>query len=217
VRTGYLDALAARALGAAPLLRPVTPSRFEPEGPTGRLEVLEIVEPAADVPHVEQATPARPPSRPEPPLVPVDGQLFAPVEPDLGPLVAVRPGPPPAPAVEREPTADSDTAPVGIATLARAVDTERAGPTPALALRDAVMPRADAAPADPARPGARERATEPSWEPEEPAPPAVVVRIGRIEVRAEGAPRTTAVPRQPPVQAGRSLADHLLARDRELS
>jgi hypothetical protein len=33
MRAGYLEALAARTLGAAPVLRPATPSRFEPEGP----------------------------------------------------------------------------------------------------------------------------------------------------------------------------------------
>ena len=33
MRTGYLTALASRVLGAAPVLTPPTPSRFEPESP----------------------------------------------------------------------------------------------------------------------------------------------------------------------------------------
>jgi hypothetical protein len=214
VRTGYLDAVAARTLGVAPLLRPATPSRFEPDGPTGRLEVLEIVEPAIDVPAVGPQPRAHPPLPPQAPRMPLDEPLLAPVEPDLAPLVAASQPAEPL-VVEHDTAVDLDTAPIAIAALARTVDAQRPGPAPID--REAVVSRVDARPAGSARRSAHRRAAEPAWAPEEPAPPAVVVRIGRIDVRAESAPRTVTVPRPPAVQAGRSLADHLLARDRELS
>ncbi|MGD0376718.1 MAG: hypothetical protein ABSB01_19300 [Streptosporangiaceae bacterium] len=45
MRPGYLADLAARTLGVAPVLRPATPSRFEPEGPQAELrEITEVRE-----------------------------------------------------------------------------------------------------------------------------------------------------------------------------
>ena len=45
MRPGYLANLAARTLGVAPVLRPATPSRFEPEGPQAELrEITEVRE-----------------------------------------------------------------------------------------------------------------------------------------------------------------------------
>jgi hypothetical protein len=214
VREGYLDALAARTLGVAPLLRPVTPSRFEPAG--GRLEVLEIVEPAADVPIVRQAASADLTSRPERLSVPADEPLLAGPEPDPPFHTTAQPeAPPESPQVELEPAADQDTTPIGIAMLARAVSAEHAEPM--VAAHDDVAPRAEVPSASPVRQSTRWQTVEPSWEPKE-SMPAVVVHIGRIDVRAaDPVPRISPVPRRAPVQAGRSLADHLLARDRELS
>jgi hypothetical protein len=215
VRTGYLDALAARTLGAAPLLRPVTPSRFEPNGPTGHLEVLEMVEPATDVPALRPEPHAHPPSPPQPPQTAVEKPLLPPVEPDpampvLAPVAATDP-----PVVQGGPAADVETAPLAVVALARTVNAAPAGPAPTVRAADALL--VDTTPTGPHRASPHRRAAEPLRTPDEPAPPAVVVRIGRIEVRAESAPRPFTVPRPPPVPAGRSLADHLHARDQELS
>lgn len=214
MRNGYLDALAARTLGVAPLLRPVTPSMFESAG--GRLDALEIVEPAADVPLAEQAAIPGLTTRPERLSVPADEPLLARVEPDLPSHAPTQPeAPPEPPRAEPEPAANADTTPIGITTLARAVSAEHSDPTPAV--HDGVAPRAEHPRARPVRQSARWQPIEPASEPEQSAP-AVVVHIGRIDVRAaEPAPRTSQAPRRAPVQVGRSLADHLLARDRELS
>ena len=49
MRTGYLAALASRTLGVAPVLKPPTPSRFEPENPQAQWhEVAEVPEAAPD-------------------------------------------------------------------------------------------------------------------------------------------------------------------------
>jgi hypothetical protein len=46
----------------------------------------------------------------------------------------------------------------------------------------------------------------------------VIVRIGRIDVRAgDTTPRPVLAPRPAAAQPGRSLSDHLAARDREFS
>ena len=65
MRPGYLAALASRALGVAPVLRPATPSRFEPVGPQAELrEITEIRVAAGPRP---AATPRQVPDRPDEP------------------------------------------------------------------------------------------------------------------------------------------------------
>lgn len=45
MRPGYLADLAARTLGVVPVLRPATPSRYEPQGPQAELrEITEVRE-----------------------------------------------------------------------------------------------------------------------------------------------------------------------------
>ena len=61
MRPGYLAALASRALGVAPVLRPATPSRFEPEGPQAELrEITEIRGPVPGPAAAPHQVPARP-------------------------------------------------------------------------------------------------------------------------------------------------------------
>lgn len=218
MRTGYLDALAARTLGVAPLLRPVTPSRFEPDGLVGPLEVLEVTEPLPAAPptapiqvSAPQATePAALAVHPDAPLLPA-------VEPDASFGDTARTSQVEVPHESESPlAAESDTAPVGIAALARAVAEHDASARDGAQVATAVEASRQHSAARREQRSAVQEMVEPSGTTL--APPPVVVHIGRIDVRAaDPAPRPVVAPRQPPVQAGRSLADHLLLRDRELS
>ena len=77
MRPAYLTALASRTLGMAPLLHPVTPSRFEPEGlrPGGWAEISEMRSAAPGHPPSQPADAGRTPigqvpgPQPEPPLI----------------------------------------------------------------------------------------------------------------------------------------------------
>jgi len=65
LRPGYLAALASRALGVAPVLRPATPSRFEPVGPHAEPRAITEVRVAAG--RGPAATPRQVPDRPDEP------------------------------------------------------------------------------------------------------------------------------------------------------
>jgi hypothetical protein len=141
--------------------------------------------------------------------------LLPAVEPDAPLLPDTSAAAEPASGVASARSSESDTAPRAITELVRqiAVEAQLAEPVVAAGAAQPVerAGRRSERARDDAVSGERGHATMPP-----PAP--VVVHIGRIDVRAaEPAPRTVLPPRQPPVQAGRTLADHLLARDRELS
>lgn len=233
MRDGYLAALAARTLGVTPLLRPVTPSRFEDmraEAPGDIFEVSEI----ADAQSPAQADPRRPPAP----------SVSAPAVDDDQPLLprpAARTAEPPARAafVEHDEVAQPDRVderrddaidrprPAGDPTAAAPHPAASGwGPTAIDALVRAVT-APDPPPGDPAAKPARAAPTDGSESavtradvraadrPVAAAPePAVIVHIGRIEVRAVEAPRRPVVIAPPAGAAAPSLSDYLLARER---
>jgi hypothetical protein len=224
MRDGYLGALAARTLGVAPVLRPVTPSRFEPDGPTGRLEISEGGDVAADR-HASSEidrNPRQPAALGEPAPVAVahEERLLPPVDPDH-PAPSLMPTQSPAldeRGVQNDlaalaPAANTDTAALGIATLAQAFALPATEPGPGPSQTPAAgRPGAATAHANASDHSHASQATDTT------PPPPVIVRIGRIDVRAgDVSPRPAPIPRAPAAQMGRSLADHLAARDRELS
>jgi hypothetical protein len=259
VRTGYLTALASRVLGAAPVLTPPTPSRFEPESP--RAEWHETVQEGDPDPASGMASPGvveTPPGtqdrliggRPGPgpaqdhPAPPPTRDRAAPGPPTtatIAPrrLAADSPGPADAP---RRPGGKADggyrrTWPVAV-TGSEAITAHAAASAVAPGPADQALPAAggepwmpgeaaappaggpawpeDLAPVLPARPrtGASRRPDRPDGpDGARDAGPAIVVRIGRVDVRAvQAAPPTAPTPRPRP--AGPSLEEHLRARDR---
>jgi hypothetical protein len=230
LRPGYLGALASRTLGVAPVLRPATPSRFEPDRPQqGLAEIEQVVEvtPSAerlldagpggavrDEPEAERTTapeahrPARParPSvatgrpRREEPLVP---QAFEPTTPSPAEHTQALPLP------TRE---QRDTRTDGWLDDRSSVIPEEIART----LHRSEEPTWPYAAGGPGERLEASRRAGPTVGPTETAPSKVVVHIGRIEVQAVRAPAPAVVaaptPRQP--AQGTSLADQLRARDR---
>ena len=271
MRTGYLAALASRTLGVAPVLKPPTPSRFEPENPQPLWhEVAEVPEAAPG----RSAAPGRAPLRADQagaaPVPEADRPLRGFFGPDLGQGL-------PAARVDQDSWAARD---------GRATPEDRAVPPvsqpagdPAGAAAESLLP---APPAGSAVPGAvapgRAAALRPAAAPDVPAPevsgaetsghassshgsqaawpedvvqplpsarqapaagwtgpsrqqaraagqaggptaasgagPAIVVRIGRVDVRAVRAAPAATQPPPPRPPVGPSLAEHLRARDR---
>lgn len=231
--------LASRTLGLAPLLRPATPSRFEPEGPqAGLREIVEVreVDPdlaPATLPAAGELGPAAAHAHSE-----GDDPLLGFREPDVAeehPHPALEPErkgrmmrdlqdterEPPEPAVRVQRAADP---PTEVEALARVAALMYTAETPS---ERAAFGELDAAPRHPAGRGeapesaaqsgrSRQKAQAAEWtgDPSQAgaADPPIVVRIGRVDVRAVHAP-PPAAPRPRPA-AGPSLAEHLLARDR---
>jgi hypothetical protein len=241
VRDGYLGVLASRTLGTAPVLQPVTPSRFEPEGPQPALHemVVEHEDTSSGSTRIDarQAN-AAPPSRtvaapmPDGPLLgiipPTAIEAGPPVPAEHGPVVPshapdelpwpsprhlehpARPDPRSVEPVRAAPTADPATAPlVARPSLAWALE-ELVDPTatneraPGGFAPEAAGSRHDVRSATALADGGQGHPPEPS----------IVVRIGRVDVRAVQAVPPPAPARRPPPARGPSLAEHLLARDR---
>lgn len=242
MRAGYLTALAARTLGVTPMLRPATPSRFEPENPQAELrEVIGVQEaepnpPAAPAPVAARADEQPPDAaadagRPRRGFfefdVPedrraVEGPQDHRATPDMSELAGH--------AAERRPAARPE--PLAGATEPRS---DRAAPSPAsqdgqppgwaadlvaMAASPLEAPgnraawHVDAIRAERSRQQAQagQGTSEPAAA--SGADPAIIVRIGRVDVRAvQAAPPPTPAPRARP-PAGPSLEEHLLARDR---
>jgi hypothetical protein len=251
LRAGYLTALAARTLGVTPMLRPATPSRFEPESLQSGLH---------DVFGVQEAEP-NPPAAPLPVSARRGEQPANAVteagRPRRGVFESDVPGDRLAAVGPRDqwaaPDASELAGPAGdAAERRRAVRAEpladaaepwpASGPgpgqaAPGPAARDDQPPRwADdlvtmaasplAAPAngapwhvDAIRAGRSRQQGQPGDGTSEPAEgsgtgPAIIVRIGRVDVRAvQAAPPPAPAPRSRP-PSGPSLEEYLLARDR---
>ena len=284
MRPGYLAALASRALGVAPVLRPATPSRFEPEGP--RPEPREITEtrcgragpgPAAAPRQVpgrpDEPGPPDEPGRPDetvpdaPPGTgrslhgffaadiageprPVQGAQDGWAAPRAAPAggdpagAGRRGGAQPAtdragawPEADREPAGPAGrsrrraplpaTAETGLEALASAAALTP-DPAGAPSGRASSGMAAAAAPLRGGRATSREGAAQTGRsrqqaqaagraggpEAARSTEPAIVVRIGRVDVRAVQAAPPPAPPPRPRPPAGPSLAEHLRARDR---
>jgi hypothetical protein len=253
MRDGSIAALASRTLGVAPVLRPATPSLFEPEGSRAGLREIEIME-GREVGRDSAPTSLRAPARAEPAAGATrtataaghaadeaDAPLLGFFEADLVGQPARQPvtttgtfsgvG---APGEEVAPPAAGiharGDAPAGLAALARvgSLTPDTAGQS-----SDATAPATPGEPAEPTsahdrRPagsdGVIPRSSQKATTNEQThhraeadhTEPALVVRIGRVEVRAVHAPAqppaAPATRARPP--AGPSLAEHLLARDR---
>jgi hypothetical protein len=242
VRWGYLAALASRTLGAAPLLSPATPSRFEPAGPGGGSFAV-VVQPegrpgpdgreGAGAPGPGVAGPRAPRAAgwdalgsPGEPPAPAPRSPAAPgawdlrelrdlaagsPSPDHAPLPGTPLPPeaplPPPPALPRPPGATTPAVqcPAG-------AKQEAVGPAPAAAL--AAWPAVEVRRLGGDEPLGGPRAspgTQPAPQPQEPR---IVVRIGRVEVRAVHPAPLAAPPPRPRPPSGPSLAEHLAARDR---
>jgi hypothetical protein len=269
LRPGYLADLAARTLGVAPVLRPATPSRFEPEGPQAELgEITEVREAQAPPqPARETVTSGYPRA--------VDGWAPGVAELAREPAQSAersrRTAPPPArasieafPAVDRPPrgffaadiagepglvqsaqdswatpdlsepakerAATGVQVPADVATLTP----DAAGPGGAWPgpTAEAMLPRGRRGPwpehlVQASR--SRQQAQPPGRAEEgvqggqgvnggeaaeaSSAEPAIVVRIGRVDVRAVQAAAPPAPAPRPRPAAGPSLAEHLAARD----
>jgi hypothetical protein len=249
MRPGYLAVLASRTLGLAPVLRPATPSRFEPDGaqagweqaqaavsPARRRPARADTAPGLQVPEADPpllgfsepavaserfGVPPGPETRAAPgvrepgsepawprhpvPPVPARAGLDAPVRPaapDAASAGREAPGPEPA---EAGPPGGSRAAWPG----------EPAGPPTAPAVATASSSSRtswhhDAVQSARSRPEAQ--AAGPAEAPA--AEPPIVVRIGRVDVRAAHAPAPPAPARRVRPQAGPSLADYLLAQER---
>jgi hypothetical protein len=256
MRSGYLTALSSRTLGLAQTLRPVTPSRFEPDAPHGPLEVTQTVDVTPPVPgpgahspgHVSHAS--REPAAREPrgpttgdrTLIELAGRQSAsrggqqPDEPlllqegrppvwayELARRTPAQAGPQPDESHSNMTGTPAAVTAVGFRPAAQQADMPRERLELSRSSRrsgwEPGSPNPDEIPGD-ASPAAGVHRYETAAsvagahaEPSVPAP-AIVVRIGRLDVRAVQAsalPPATA-PRRPP--PGPSLEEYLLARDR---
>jgi hypothetical protein len=229
MRAGSLDALVARARGAAPVLRPPTPSRFEPEYPQAELTEATYINDAPDPAEHPGSAWQRPPTSFVEPGRPPRGSY----QPDMA---AERPAQPPA----QDNWLVRDTLPDRKSQVPRASGMldDSAVRTPGLLpyapseltgqlmpglAAEAAMPsgeltvrRYDAAEVAQVPHGTGARGGRPDIADREDAgsEPAIVVHIGRVEVRAVQAPRPPAPAARPQPRAQPSLADYLLARDR---
>lgn len=255
MRPGYLADLAARTLGVAPVLRPATPSRFEPEGPQAEVrEITEVRETEAPPQRAREAVTSASPqaqdgwapdvteSAREPAQSAERSRRTAPPPAEAGPEAFPAENRPPRglyaadiaeePGLVRsaqnswatpdlsEPASESAAASMQVSGDGAALNSDAAGPgITAQAtlpggrrvpwpehLVQASRSRQQAQPPGPA--GKVDEADEVSR-----AEPVIVVRIGRVDVRAvQAAPPPAPAPRPRPA-AGPSLAEHLAARD----
>jgi hypothetical protein len=245
VRARYLEALAVRTLGTAPVLRPSAPSRFEPESPQAELTEAGYTVDAAALAERAAGAEQRPAQAIEAdrPLLgdyqprSADEGRAQPPQDDNWPVRAARPD-----AQERlteaqgqreRPTGPrSQWAPPFLAgspgdtrssSLSALAPHEAPGPDGELAprataavampLQGPAMHHDDAAEQSHARQRGRDDWRDAAHQQPPKSEPAVVVHIGRVEVRAVHAqppPAATPRPRSP---AQPSLADYLLARD----
>jgi hypothetical protein len=241
--TTYLTTIASRTLGAAPLLSPLTRSRFE--APAAAFEgKIDQSEPGLeDTPQAAEPAPPRDSgsggeghliagerrgpepallARPQPSIAeelrprqllrptPKVEDPFAAVGPEQAATSTVEPVQP-RPSAERSTSTPDRAAPRGPdRTRGSGWGKQRArGQGWPTRERVRVVDSSRVAP-PPAQPGQR---PEPLSADFEAGPATVVVRIGRIDVRAVHAP-PVATPARPPSPTGVSLADHLRARDR---
>jgi hypothetical protein len=222
MRAGYLEALASRTLGLAPVLRPASRTPFETHAPSPWGEVEEVREAA---PALSGAPTSVPPSGGEErsrPALEVDGPLLGFREPER--FEARRP--------ERsDPAAGAPVSAPG-ETAVEAARPAAGGPFRAETHVAVAAVEARAAAAVEARPSSAgagpvegpvvrppTTADEPTHGPARLAPSEaapIVVRIGRVDVRAVHAPAPAVAPSAPTARppAGPTLAEHLLARDR---
>jgi hypothetical protein len=228
VKAGYASTLVTRSRGQAPLLLPVTPSRFEPDSHVADLhDDVTVGEPAdatpdhgADTPPllVRQSGPGSvtgddflatamgsnsSPSRDE--QRNGDGRLPtpAPAEPASEPVVPLGRAPMPDAAPAQLPAQ-----PIGLGEKLWTTAPSRATPDPTGLVEQIVATRR---PDHDDRSAARSARLADRAEGE----PPIVVRIGRVDVRAvqaPPAPRTDPGPRRP---AGPTLEERLAARDRQ--
>jgi hypothetical protein len=261
LRPGYLADLAARTLGVAPVLRPATPSRFEPESPQAELrEITEVREaepppqrtretvasahPQAQAAHDGWASgvsePASEPAqsaertrRTVPPPTRASNEEFPAVDRPLRGFfaadIAGEPGPvqlaqdgwaaPDLSEPARAPAATGGQLPAAALTP-DAAGPVRSGPGPAA---EAMLPHGRRGPwpehtvqasrsrqqaQPPGRAGEGVEADEARG-----TEPTIVVRIGRVDVRAVQAASPPAPAPRPRPATGPSLAEHLAARD----
>jgi hypothetical protein len=256
MRSGYLAALSSRTLGLAQTLRPVTPSRFEPDTPHGPLELTQTIDVTPPLPgqgarspshlsHVPREPAAREvlgPTAGDPTLMEPAGRQRASrsgQEPDDALLL--QEGRPPVWAYELakgrpaqaglqpdEPYSNVPGTPADVTALALRpaaqqadMTRERLGPSRSSLRsgrepesRDATGIPGDAPPVSGVHRDETAAAVAGAHAEPSPAAPAIVVRIGRLDVRAvqvSAPPPAPAPRRQPP---GPSLEDYLLARDR---
>lgn len=238
--TGYAATLVTRSRGQAPLLMPITPSRFEPDVHPADLHddlTVEHRPEPTDAQTPDAAIPERASARGDhaadsPPLLgrrPAPGgpahddfpsSATQPTAPTAEPRTA-RPDHPPGVGPAEQPDAPL-IAPRAPAGQAHAVQPER----PDTAIGDPLRPAAQAAP-EPAQPiqrivtarradaddrsAARQAATRDEVNDE----PAVVVRIGRLDVRAVQTPAAPRAQPRPRPAATPSLEERLAARDRQ--
>jgi hypothetical protein len=256
MRSGYLAALSSRTLGLAQTLRPVTPSRFEPDTPHGPLELTQTIDVTPPLPGQGARSPSHLSHVPREPAArevrgPAagDGAIMEPAgrqrasggghEADealllqggrppfwayeLAPRTPAQAGLQPDEPNNNVPGTPVDVTPLALRPAAQQADMtrERLGPSRS-SLRSGREPGSrdtNGIPGDapPARGVHRDETAaavtgahaEPS-----PAAPAIVVRIGRLDVRAVQAsapPPAPAPKREPP---GPSLEEYLRARDR---
>ena len=247
MRSGYLNALASRTLGVAPVLGPVVPSRFEPAVPEGALqEIVQVTQlGSGDVgtawPHAAASMSTTRATADD-----GDGRLLGAIDPPdarrrdgphadrLPPMadpersidpLELSPHPLPSPSIPDWMPREVDTLVRASAASAGQVEGSASGrleERASLEGADAVRAPVDSPPArgsgyvvqtsravvpakdesgDRDRPGASSQ-------------PSIVVRIGRVDVRAiQEAPRPAPARRSAP-ESGPSLADHLMARER---
>lgn len=274
MRPGYLADLAARTLGVAPVLRPATPSRFEPEGPQAELrEITEVREAQAPSQQPRETV-----TSPQAQDGWAPGVTESAREPSQSAERSRRSAPPPAranteafPAVDRPPRGFFAADIAGEPGLVQSAQDSWAAPDLSEPAREpaatGVQVSADAAAPTPAWPGlagldptpeamlhrdhrgpwpehlvqasrSRQQDQPPGRAGERVAggkrvngddganggqgveadeasntEPVIVVRIGRVDVRAvQAAPPPAPAPRPRPA-AGPSLAEHLAARD----
>jgi hypothetical protein len=259
VRTGYLAALASRAVGAAPVLKPPTPSLFEPESPqadwhdvvevhqTARDQVagsggvpLRADETAADTiltagpspggffgPDLDQGHPAASADHSGAALGALEAAQARPAQdrretPGKREAQPARPsGADPARAQGSAADTAGELVPGQVAWLA---PDAAGGPAATEFFREPGMALSQDRRAPWPDEGASRPQDVPSWpqpaatgRPGGPTPapgPAIVVRIGRVDVRAvQAAPPAAPAPRRRP-SAGPSLEERLRARDR---
>ena len=255
MRPGYLADLAARTLGVAPVLRPATPSRYEPQGPQAELREITQVweaepppqraretaasafllaqvaedgwtsgvsEPASEPAQSAERThrTAPPPARASAEAFPAGdrtlrGFFAADIAGERGPVQLTQDGwaAPDLSEPASEPAATGVQVPADAAvptpdatgpwsTAEAGPPRDRRAPWPEHLIQ-AGRSRQQAQPSGPAVEADEARGTE----------PAIVVRIGRVDVRAvQAAPPPAPTPRPRPA-AGPSLAEHLAARD----
>jgi hypothetical protein len=212
VRPGYASILVSRTRGA-PLLRPATPSRFEPRDRPGDLADDMTIGGHLDATPQASAGPSQVERLPEPAAAQLhpwaadeqDEPLMSPRRPDENETDR-RPGTaPPAPRMGRS------RMPAERAAVAAAPEptesADRHSPEPTGPVEQLVVTR---------RAEHQQLSAVGSHTPTEHdvVQPPIMVRIGRLEVRAVQPPPAPRAPARPQRHAGPTLEERLLARDR---